>query len=100
MDAARTTKQLEETIDEFEKQKIQDIKVCCDELFCAPQIKNHSHGEYRVCPLRQWVVVKPDNDYSHISILLQLSETHACAVISKLVMSCGQQAVVVLSNDV
>lgn len=27
MDATRTTKQLEETIDEFEKQKIRDIKV-------------------------------------------------------------------------
>ncbi|MEQ2244890.1 Protein fam92a [Ilyodon furcidens] len=26
MDATRTTKQLEETIDEFERQKIQDIK--------------------------------------------------------------------------
>lgn len=32
MDATRTTKQLEETIDEFEKQKIQDIKVCCSLL--------------------------------------------------------------------
>lgn len=28
MDAARTTRQLEETIDEFERHKIQDIKVC------------------------------------------------------------------------
>lgn len=27
MDAARTTRQLEETIDEFERHKIQDIKV-------------------------------------------------------------------------
>ena len=27
MDATRTTRQLEETIDEFEKQKIRDIKV-------------------------------------------------------------------------
>lgn len=28
IDATRTTRQLEETIDEFEKQKIRDIKVC------------------------------------------------------------------------
>lgn len=33
MDATRTTRQLEETIDEFEKQKIRDIKVCCSQLF-------------------------------------------------------------------
>lgn len=32
MDATRTTRQLEETIDEFEKQKIRDIKVCFSEL--------------------------------------------------------------------
>lgn len=32
MDATRTTKQLEETIDEFEKQKIRDIKVGCAQL--------------------------------------------------------------------
>lgn len=32
MDATRTTRQLEETIDEFEKQKIRDIKVCHSEL--------------------------------------------------------------------
>lgn len=34
MDAARTTKQLEETIDEFERQKIRDIKV----LWGSPQM--------------------------------------------------------------
>lgn len=28
MDATRITRQLEETIDEFERQKIRDIKVC------------------------------------------------------------------------
>lgn len=33
MDAARTTRQLEETIDEFERHKIQDIKVCLGVLF-------------------------------------------------------------------
>ncbi|KAK5605227.1 Protein fam92a [Crenichthys baileyi] len=33
MDATRTTKQLEETIDEFERQKIQDIKVRYPEVF-------------------------------------------------------------------
>lgn len=32
MEATRTTKDLEENIDEFEKQKIQDIKVCSSEL--------------------------------------------------------------------
>lgn len=39
MDATRTTKQLEETIDEFERQKIQDIKVlyfnCCSGYFIS-----------------------------------------------------------------
>lgn len=35
MDAARTTRQLEETIDEFERHKIQDIKVCCGT--CCPR---------------------------------------------------------------
>lgn len=33
MDAARTTRQLEETIDEFERHKIQDIKVCLGFFF-------------------------------------------------------------------
>lgn len=37
MDATRITKQLEETIDEFERQKIRDIKVCCS--LCPPRIK-------------------------------------------------------------
>lgn len=32
MDATRTTRQLEETIDEFEKQKIRDIKVFHSEI--------------------------------------------------------------------
>lgn len=33
MDATRITRQLEETIDEFERQKIRDIKVCSAVLY-------------------------------------------------------------------
>lgn len=45
LDATRTTRQLEETIDEFEKQKIRDIKVCHSEISIQPQIKNFSCGK-------------------------------------------------------
>lgn len=35
MDATRITRQLEETIDEFERQKIRDIKVCSSRHYQA-----------------------------------------------------------------
>lgn len=52
MDATRTTRQLEETIDEFEKQKIRDIKVCCN--FSWKYMSVETVGDHEV---------KPDRDF-------------------------------------
>lgn len=70
MDATRTTRQLEETIDEFEKKKIRDIKVC----YCNPDSEQQFQWQkllYVLC----WRVgseVKPDSGYSFWHLLTPL----------------------------
>ena len=93
MDATRTTRQLEETIDDFEKQKIRDIKVCCVELFVQLDLKITISvvGKYMsVEAVEDWEVKPDSNDlkvlfdiFPHLLILLQLFETILAFVISE-----------------
>lgn len=57
LDATRTTRQLEETIDEFEKQKIRDIKVCHSEISIHLKLKISVVAK-TPCQLKLWVTVK------------------------------------------
>lgn len=62
MDATRTTRQLEETIDEFEKQKIRDIKVCCSELSIHLKLRTTISKAHMSVGAVGDSEVKPDSD--------------------------------------
>lgn len=110
MDATRTTRQLEETIDEFEKQKIRDIKVCCSEPSVHLTLRATVSVVANACPLKQWVGVKWNQTAMNwwvfsatcprVLILLQLFETTlVLSFQNSYFMSCGHRAVVIHLNS-